>query len=104
MSMIEYRLAWARNGLKLVGVLENSARGVWTVTELGNSYTTSSEVVSAVKQWRSEYNKAYLARKRAEEQSEGAPDDDLDERIDETLEPSWQDQLLDRLKIGRAHV
>ncbi len=37
MSKIEYRLAWARNGLKLIGALENSARGVWSITESGRT-------------------------------------------------------------------
>lgn len=32
---IEYRLAWARTYLKGMGLLENSARGVWSVTEKG---------------------------------------------------------------------
>lgn len=34
-TRIEYRLAWARNYLKRFGILENSKRGVWTLTELG---------------------------------------------------------------------
>jgi len=32
---IEYRLAWARTYLKGMGLLENSSRGVWSVTEAG---------------------------------------------------------------------
>jgi restriction system protein len=34
---IEYRLAWARTYLKAVGALENSSRGVWSITEIGKS-------------------------------------------------------------------
>lgn len=34
-SEIEYRLAWARTYLKGMGLLENSARGVWAATEAG---------------------------------------------------------------------
>jgi len=34
---IEYRLAWARTYLKGMGLLENSARGVWSVTEAGRN-------------------------------------------------------------------
>jgi restriction system protein len=30
-----YRLAWARSYLKAVGALDNTARGVWAITELG---------------------------------------------------------------------
>jgi len=30
---VEYRLAWARTYLKLYGLIENSTRGVWTLTD-----------------------------------------------------------------------
>ena len=34
-SKFSYRLAWARNYLKRFGLLENSSRGVWALTETG---------------------------------------------------------------------
>ncbi len=34
---IEYRLAWARTYLKMMGLVTNSSRGVWAVTELGRT-------------------------------------------------------------------
>lgn len=34
-SKLTYRLAWARNYLKRYGLLENSARGIWALTEEG---------------------------------------------------------------------
>jgi restriction system protein len=34
---IGYRLAWARTYLKGMGLLTNSARGVWTVTDAGTT-------------------------------------------------------------------
>jgi restriction system protein len=37
---VEYRIAWARSYLKKVGLLDNSSRGVWTLTALGRSTTT----------------------------------------------------------------
>ena len=36
---IQYRLAWARTYLKGMGLLTNSQRGVWSVTELGQTAT-----------------------------------------------------------------
>jgi restriction system protein len=36
---IAYRLAWCRTYLKYVRALENSARGVWTITEEGRTLT-----------------------------------------------------------------
>lgn len=38
---VRYRLAWARSYLKAVGALENSARGIWSVTEYGNTLVES---------------------------------------------------------------
>jgi restriction system protein len=38
---VGYRLAWARTYLKSVGALENSARGVWAITDEGRHLTTS---------------------------------------------------------------
>jgi restriction system protein len=32
---IQYQLAWSRTYLKAMGLLENSSRGVWTLTDLG---------------------------------------------------------------------
>ncbi len=37
---IEYRLAWARTYLKGMGLLTNSKRGVWTLTEDGTALLT----------------------------------------------------------------
>src|SRR5439155_5661813 len=36
-TKLSYRLAWARNYLKRVGLLENSARGVWALTAKGKA-------------------------------------------------------------------
>lgn len=32
---VEYRLAWTRSYMKKVGILENSSRGVWSLTAKG---------------------------------------------------------------------
>ncbi|MDQ6832364.1 MAG: winged helix-turn-helix domain-containing protein, partial [Chloroflexota bacterium] len=32
---IGYRLPWARTYLRIIGAVENSSRGVWTITDLG---------------------------------------------------------------------
>ena len=36
-TKISYNLAWARTYLKKYGLLENSARGVWALTEKGRT-------------------------------------------------------------------
>jgi restriction system protein len=37
MTKLEYRSAWARTYLKMSGAIENSARGVWSITKLGET-------------------------------------------------------------------
>lgn len=39
MTEVQYRLAWARTYLKGMGLLTNSQRGVWSVTEKGQTVT-----------------------------------------------------------------
>jgi restriction system protein len=34
---VDYRLAWARTNLKWLGAVENTARGVWTITPIGRA-------------------------------------------------------------------
>ena len=38
---VQYNLAWAKTYLKKAGALENSTRGVWSLTEMGESLTQS---------------------------------------------------------------
>src|SRR5918996_6112742 len=38
-SSLQDRLAWARNYLKNIGAIENTARGVWAITDAGRSMT-----------------------------------------------------------------
>lgn len=93
MSMIDYRLAWARNGLKLAGFIENSARGVWALTSAGREASDSDDLLRVVKEWRSEYNRPYLEERRQQTCGEA----DLDDATEEAVDPGWTDVLLDRL-------
>ncbi len=51
LSEVGYRLHWARTHLKGIGALENSARGVWAVTDRGRSMN-EQEMRAATKAWR----------------------------------------------------
>jgi len=73
MGLVEYRLAWARNYLKNAGALENSARGVWSLSSAGQ-HMTGEEALAAVRAYKADYARAYAAQKRAE-----VADDDADE-------------------------
>ena len=48
---VEYRLAWARTYLKKYGLLENSRRGVWSLTEKSKTFDNvdPSEIVRVVR-------------------------------------------------------
>lgn len=90
---LEYRMAWARTNLKWIGLLENSARGVWSLTEAGRS--TSPDGVLALDKER----RALAAVERreklaaAEVEAEGG-EGPTDAEVGET---SWKEQLLRRL-------
>lgn len=49
---VEYRLAWTRTYMKKVGILENSVRGVWSLTTMGRELEgiDPDEVVSKVRE------------------------------------------------------
>ena len=83
-SEVVYRLHWARTYLKGIGALDNSARGVWSVTEHGRSVT--KEVMETER-------KAWLASRRTSPKAPKPPNggppgpDGVD----------WKDALLARL-------
>lgn len=89
---IEYRLAWERTYLKGMGLLENSKRGVWTLTDAGRT-VTDAEIAPL--------HKEYVVRSRAERKqrprrASGAPE--ATDGIDASEEVAdWRDSLLDRL-------
>lgn len=43
MTEIEYRLMWTRTYLKIYGIIENSTRGVWALTEKGSTVAKVDE-------------------------------------------------------------
>lgn len=81
-SLVEYRLLWARSVLKRVGAVDNSARGVWAITEKGRSLTEAD-----VKLIPAEYKKLLNAEKAAKQP---AADDEPDG--DDVTD--WKSELL----------
>lgn len=93
-SEVEYRLAWARTYLKKFGVLENSSRGVWSISSKGGQTESVNpkEVVTAVR----------LAdlKKKAEKQELGGPDPDPENDIEDPEEiQDWKIKLR-KILIG----
>jgi restriction system protein len=85
MTELRYRLHWARSYLKAFGAINNSERGVWTLTEVGEAITAADvpKIKKVVREKRYERRKAVKA----------ASDDDDPE--DQTV---WTEQLLEALK------
>lgn len=89
-TKFSYRLAWARNYLKRFGVLENSSRGVWSLTSKGQAAKSvdREEVKKYVHALDRPGDKEIVPAAVA---AVGNINDDLDEM-------SWEDDLLDILK------
>jgi restriction system protein len=104
-TKLSYRLAWARNYLKRFGLLENSNRGVWSLTPTGNkSHTVDKEEVKRVVK---ALRKAQGEEPEAIEPEESAPS--WEEKLLEivrTIPPSAFERLCQRLlrESGFVHV
>lgn len=83
-TKFSYRLAWARTYLKRFGLLENSARGVWSLTAEGTRFKTIDK---------EEVRKVVQAQDRRRDAT--TPESIIE--IEPTQE-TWQDQLLRIIK------
>jgi restriction system protein len=79
---VAYRLAWARTYLKKAGAIENSQRGVWSITSTGRALTKKDVAAIPSKVKKGEYGGS----------KDSAKDDE------ETIEEDWKDELLKVLK------
>jgi len=89
-SEVSYRLHWARTHLKGIGALENSARGVWAVTDRGRSMS-EQEMRTATKAWRDSFRERRLARRDGQAAGAGGAEEEGE------VEGGWKDQLIARL-------
>lgn len=85
-TKFSYNLAWARTYLKGYGLLDNSARGVWSLTSLGME--TDSVDQEEVKKFIQERDRENRENKQLD------PDDSPE--VDEEL--GWQDMALEAIK------
>ena len=90
-SRLNYNLAWAKTYLKKVGAIDNSRRGVWSITKDGEAL--SKEEVRLVP--------ARVRKQTAEERLSRGATEHLDEVGElafahdaEAQEPRWKDELL----------
>lgn len=91
-TKLTYRLAWARNYLKRFGLIENSSRGVWALSELGQK--TGEVDKEKVKRAVVKKDKAQRLNKKAKEKGEP----NLEDTTEEVEEFVWQDKLIETMK------
>ena len=89
---IEYRLAWARTYLKFMGLLINSRRGVWSLTEEGRSVSRDE-----IPRLHAEVLTRLREEQRVKRQTRRVMDIALDDEQSADAAPDWRDQLLDAL-------
>ena len=99
-SELDYRLAWVRTMLKHSGVVANSSRGVWSLTEKSAGFTEQhvEDVYNAYQAYLTELRKSREAAEVQGEKQAGIEVEvtDAEERPDSA--GIWQDELLVRLK------
>lgn len=101
---VGYRLAWARTYLKKYGLLENSSRGVWSLTEKGRSSPKidPAEIVKFVRNL-DKQDSARKPKKSADaEQNRELPDEEqwkdrLAEVLTQDLSPAAFERLVQRV-------
>lgn len=89
-TALKYRLAWARTYLKGMGLLENSARGIWSLTENGRSASEAD-----LPPLRRDYLKRLRVERGRRQVDATSADDEGDPGPDET----WQDELLSLIQL-----
>ena len=83
-SEVDYRAAWARTRLKHLGAVDNTSRGVWTITEVGRGMQTEERL--------RELNQQERANRRVQDRrTELVPPERDDAGTAE--ERNWQDTL-----------
>lgn len=81
---VGYRLAWARTNLKWIGAVDNTARGVWTITPVGRAIPSEEKVRDRVRQER---------RRRQRNRVNAAPAVRSEDSQTST-ESDWKEDLL----------
>lgn len=92
---VEYRLAWARTYLKGMGLLTNSQRGVWSITERGRK-VCEADIRSLHAEFSADSRRKSAARRSAKDtvRKNDEPDVSIAEAENEI---DWKDSLLETL-------
>ena len=90
-SEVDYRLAWSRTFLKKFGLIDNSARGVWSLlnADIEIDKVDANEIVKTVRE------KDKLAASKSKNISTEESKNEITEEIDNSED--WKEQLLNVL-------
>lgn len=98
---VRYRMAWARTYLKAAGALQNSSRGVWSITDQGQTLT-EGDMAGIPKTVRARYGHKATVSDTTEHGSQESIDttdttDPPDQSlvITSTVFEEWRDRLLE---------
>lgn len=89
-TKLDYNLAWAKTYLKKVGAIDNSARGVWSITKDGERLTEADIASIPGRVYKQDRENRQLRELR---NSEELPSTD-DTETAEVVEPRWKHRLL----------
>lgn len=92
-TKLKYRAAWAKTNLKNVGYIENSKRGVWSITPIGKDIKDIQSVDLI--------NKARQAKRQKSKKNEylnSVVENQLDDIECDNDEYTWRDEILEILK------
>ena len=93
-SKLSYRLAWARNYLKRLGLVENSGRAIWALSHEGlkTQKIDKEEAKKIVK------NLSGVKKEKLSSKIEKSDSKHTVEESDELNELSWEEELIEVLK------
>lgn len=95
---IGYRLAWGRTYLKGMGLLTNSERGVWSLTDEGSTLVTAPSTDDQQRDRVRHLWAAHVVRLRKQKKAKQTPHNDPEPQAEEPADSAgWQEQLLDEL-------
>ena len=97
---VNYYLAWARTFLKRGGALENSKRGVWALTEKGQSLNTYEQAKAIYEQVQREERERARQKRLAAKNDAPTPTDETsapDFAPEPEIEEDWRSELLSAL-------
>lgn len=92
-TKLQYRLAWSRNYLKKYGLLENSKRGIWALTDKGQKINNVDQ--TEVKRFVAEWDKQ---NSNTTNKTNSDDDELITDETDEIEDFKWQDNLIETIK------